>query len=64
MQFERKRITDTRQILIDLTLIQMKENVKSLEILTAMYNDVVAIDADKDLEVSVVCIKSENVAMV
>lgn len=54
MKFERKRIIDIRQILLDLTLIQIKENVKSMEILTAMYNDVVAIDANKDLEVSLI----------
>lgn len=60
MKFERKRITDIRQILLDLTLIQIKENVKSMEILTTMYNDVVAIDVDRDLEVSIVCIKSDK----
>lgn len=36
---------------MDFTLIQMKESVKKMEILTAMYNGIVAIDVDKDLEV-------------
>lgn len=52
MKFERQKINDIRQILMDFTLIQLKESVKSMEILTTMYNDIASIDADKDLEVS------------
>lgn len=51
MRFERQKIGDIRQILLDFTLIQLKESVKSMEILTAMYNDIAAIDENKDLEV-------------
>lgn len=36
---------------MDFTLIQMKETVTSMEILTAMYNEIAAIDVDKDTEV-------------
>lgn len=36
---------------MDFTLIQLKESVKSVELLTTMYNDVASIDVDKDLEV-------------
>lgn len=49
--FERQKIDDIRRILMDFTLIQLKESVKSMEILTTMYNDIASIDADKDLEV-------------
>lgn len=37
---------------MDFTLIQLKESVRSVELLTTMYNDVASIDPDKDLEVS------------
>lgn len=36
---------------MDYTLIQLKESVKSVELLTTMYNDVASIDVDKDMEV-------------
>lgn len=52
VKFEQQKINDIRQILMDFTLIQLKETVKSMEILTTMYNDVASIDPDKDLEVS------------
>lgn len=52
IQFERQKITDIRQILLDLTMIQLKECAKSMEILSAVYNDIAAINVDKDLEVS------------
>lgn len=52
MKFERQKIDDIRRILLDLTMIQLKESVNSMNILTSMYNDIAAIDADKDLEVS------------
>lgn len=52
IKFERQKITDIRQILLDLTMIQLKECAKSMEILSAVYNDIAAIDVDKDLEVS------------
>lgn len=45
-------MTDVRRILMDFTLIQLKESVKSVELLTAMYNDVASIDVDKDMEVN------------
>lgn len=51
IQFERQKITDMRQILLDLTMIQLKECAKSMEILSAVYNDIAAINVDKDLEV-------------
>lgn len=52
MKFERKKISDIRQILLDFTLIQLKESVNSMEILTTMYNDIISIDANKDSKVS------------
>lgn len=52
IQFERQKITDIRQILLDVTMIQLKECAKSMEILSAVYNDIAAISVDKDLEVS------------
>lgn len=51
LKFERQKLTDVRRILMDFTLIQLKESVKSVELLTTMYNDVASIDVDKDLEV-------------
>lgn len=51
MRFERQKIGDIRQIMLDFTLIQLKESVKSMEMLTTMYNDIAAIDETKDLEV-------------
>lgn len=51
MKFERQKISDMRQILLDFTMIQLKDCIKSMEILTEVYNDVSAIDADKDLQV-------------
>lgn len=56
IKFERQKIGDMRQILQDFTLIQLKDSVKSMEILTAMYNDIAAIDADKDIEVRKFCL--------
>lgn len=53
LYFEKQRITDIRQILLDFTLIQLKESVKSMEILTSAYNHVIAIDVEKDLEVGI-----------
>lgn len=52
LKFERQKVTDIRRILMDFTLIQLKESVKSVELLTAMYNDAASIDVDKDLEVN------------
>lgn len=52
LKFERQKLTDIRRILMDFTLINLKESVKSVELLTAMYNDVASIDVDKDLEVN------------
>lgn len=51
LKFERQKLTDVRRILMDFTLIQLKESVKSVELLTTMYNDVASIDVDKDMEV-------------
>lgn len=51
MKFEQRKINDVRKILLEFTLIQLNECVKSVETLTTMYNDIVVIDADKDLEV-------------
>lgn len=51
LRFERQKIVDIRQMLLDFTLIQLKEAVKSMEILTTMYNDVAAIDEDVDVQV-------------
>lgn len=53
LKFERQKLTDVRRILMDFTLIQLKESVKSVELLTTMYNDVASIDVDKDLEVNI-----------
>lgn len=52
LKFERQKLTDIRRILMDFTLIQLKESVKSVELLTTMYNDVASIDVDKDIEVN------------
>lgn len=51
LRFERQKIADIREMLLDFTLIQLKESVKSMEILTAMYNDVAAIDENMDVQV-------------
>lgn len=51
MKFEKKKIGDIRQILLDFTLIQLKESMNSMEILTTMYNDITSISVDKDLMV-------------
>lgn len=56
MRFERQKIGDIRQILLDFTLIQLKESVKSMEMLTTMYNDIAAIDETKDLEVNTIVV--------
>lgn len=53
LKFERQKISDIQQILMDFTLIQLKETVTSMDILTAMYNEIAAIDVDKDTEVCV-----------
>lgn len=50
--FERQKIGDLREILLNFTLIQMQENVKALEILTEAHRNIVAISIDEDLEVS------------
>lgn len=52
LNFERQKISDIRQILMDFTLIQMKECAKTMEIFTAVYNDIAAIDVEKDVDVS------------
>lgn len=52
LKFERQKLTDIRRILMDFTMIQLKESVKSVELLTTMYNDVASIDVDKDMEVN------------
>lgn len=51
LKFERQKLSDIRQILMDFTLIQLKETVASMEILSSMYNEIAAIDADRDLVV-------------
>lgn len=56
MRFERQKIGDIRQILLDFTFIQLKESVKSMEMLTTMYNDIAAIDENKDLEVNTIVV--------
>lgn len=56
MRFERQKIGDIRHILLDFTLIQLKESVKSMEMLTTMYNDIAAIDETKDLEVNTIVV--------
>lgn len=48
--FEQRKIEDIKQILLDLTLIQLKQHVKSMEILSATYQDIAAIDVTKDIE--------------
>lgn len=48
--FERRKMEDIKQILLDLTLIQLKQHVKSMEILSATYQDIVAIDVDRDID--------------
>lgn len=48
--FEQRKIEDIKQIMLDLTLIQLKQHVKSMEILSATYQDIVAIDVDKDVD--------------
>ncbi|XP_031619179.1 protein FAM92A-like [Contarinia nasturtii] len=50
IKFELQKVHDIREILLEFTLIQLKENVKSMEMLTSMYNDIVAIDTEKDVE--------------
>lgn len=61
LNFERQKITDLRQILMDLTLIQLKESSKSVEILSAVYNDIAAIDVEKDLdEFGQKCLNRDN----
>lgn len=48
--FEQRKIEDIKQIMLDLTLIQLKQHVKSMEILSATYQDIAAIDVDKDID--------------
>lgn len=48
--FEQRKIEDIKQIMLDFTLIQLKQHVKSMEILSATYQDIVAIDVDKDVD--------------
>lgn len=52
ISFERQKIGDLREILLDFTLIQMQENVKALEILTEAHGHIADISIDDDLEVS------------
>lgn len=49
--FERQKIGDLREILLNFTLIQMQENVKALEILTEAHRSIADISIDGDLEV-------------
>lgn len=51
LSFERQKIGDLRQILLDFTLIQMQENVKALEILTEAHRHITDISIDDDLDV-------------
>lgn len=60
LRFERQKISDIRQMLLDFTLIQLKESVKSMEILTTMYNDVAAIDENMDVQVR----KNKNIIFI
>lgn len=48
--FEQRKIEDIKQIMLDLTLIQIKQHVKSMEILSATYQDIIAIDVHKDID--------------
>lgn len=52
ISFERQKIGDLREILLDFTLIQMQENVKALEILTVAHEHIAEISVDDDLAVS------------
>lgn len=51
INFEQQKLQDFKKILLDLTLIQMKWHAKSIDILTAVYDDVASIDIANDLKV-------------
>lgn len=50
LTFEQRKIDDLKQIMLDFILIQLKQHVKSMEILSATYQDIVAIDVTKDVD--------------
>lgn len=49
-KFEQQKNHDIKQILMDFTRIQLKYHTKSLEILSAVFKDIAAIDEEADLE--------------
>lgn len=51
-QFEDHKVADTKEVLSNFVLIQLKHHAACLGVLTAMYNDVQEIDEQKDVEVS------------
>lgn len=51
--FEKQKVTDFKEILMNFILIQMKYFSSGLEILTGAYKDVQSIDASKDFEVKI-----------
>lgn len=53
LKFEQQKLHDIQKFLTEFTLIQMKEHAKCIEILTAAYQDISAIDVEKDLQVNV-----------
>ena len=50
--FEKQKVTDMKEILMNFILIQMKFFTSGLEIFAEAYKDVLAIDESKDFEVS------------
>lgn len=50
VKFELQKNRDLKQMLLDFTRIQLKHHAKSLEILSAVYQDVAAIDEEADIE--------------
>jgi protein FAM92 len=50
--FEKQKLHDLKQVLMNFILIQMKHYSKAMEVLTATYQDVADIDEIGDVEVS------------
>lgn len=51
-QFEEHKVADTKELLSNLVLVELKHHAACLEILTTMYSDIDEIDEKKDIEVS------------
>lgn len=50
MKFERQKNDDLKRLLLEMVKIEMKQHAKSLEILSATYQDLANVDEERDLD--------------